>query len=1036
MLRKCLFISAALLLCLATSASARVYWTDGGLDHLWSNAENWGDYTDPDPCIPGHEGTLAPLGREPNASDGTIFIGQGNGLDAGTNYPPQLYALAASKLMVDPTIDSNTTTTIGNGFWGGAFSSATYNDPNRHHQLWITPAGKLSTAELKMPIGTGGSMTIYNSGELNPTFFNLSRSGGSQGYYYGEPGSYLMLNVELRCPPQNNPDQAGFVSLDNAIAHVKRVCFGGDDGTIDLENGGKLTVRMKNHNFGWVHAPEWIADGRITAHGGYVHGELMAGDPLLRAIIVTSEEPNAVDSNYPGLNGIYKLSGDNGPDLEITSAMIDAYQAYDPIPPDGAGTAGTPLSAFSGLRWTPGYNVAAAASQLFYYDANDGSGLVLKATFNADVNTIDPYVLGYGLSGENSYWRVDEVNSVGGTTVGEVWSYRVDAGPATNLVPEDEAGNVYPEQTLTWTAGFLSTASRVYLSTVSWEDVNDRTAAIAYEGPNTWLDLGELTLDETYYWCVDAVGSVLIKYEDPIEFTTDSTILIDDFDDYADDTELRDVWTSGLYGNNESTIWNNTTTAVDGNSLQLDYVCYGKYSETTAAMSYRDDAYSISAWVYGAAANNSAPVYLGAAVGATVDVQVQAGVDVTVEEWQECRVAFSDLALTSADIDTVIIGVGNRTTPGNEGMGSIYVDEVRLYPRRCLAPDVIPADFSADCLVGYDDVDILAQRWLVAKTAPTAPTAPLSLYLPFDEGEGNTVAHDLSGRGLDMPALGPVIWEPTGGVVGGAAKSGGMDARFYILDDWPPAPTGTGGTNRTARDIFQPSVDNNSNLTVMFYMKYGAGEAARRSFVFASSAWNDITELERYNPVTFRDTSGGGGFACWMGLGWEEDGEAPKYGYEHTFDPTFVDQLGPGADVAEEIKGIWYHFAMVKDADNGVGRIYEDGVQIADWDDATLDANSMSMPVDYIYEFGVLGCADSGWGSSVNSSLDEFRIYPEALNEAEIKYLIDPGDTDPFFPNSAEPLNLYNADDIINFKDYSDFANFWLDDQLWPDELP
>lgn len=1033
MLRKCLFISTALLLCFAVNAQARVYWTDAGTDSLWSNADNWGDYTDPDPCIPGHEGTLAALGREPNASDGTIFIGQGNGLDSGANYPPQLYAFAASGDMDDPTIDTNATTDIGAGYWGGAFSTATYTDPNLDHQLWITAAGKIRVGELKCPIGTGGSMSFYNSGDLNlGTHIHLSRSGGSQGYYYGEPGSCLMVNVEILCPPQNNTGQMGRIYLDDAIANCKRLDWGAaydSDGTADISNGGKLIVRQKsNTDEGWENAPDWIAEGKITGHGGYVHGELMAGDPLVRCMILTEEVNCPADSNYAGNHAIYTLSGDGAEDLEITSGTQDAYLAYDPDPLDGAGTTGTPLSALNGLNWLQGYDLAAVDSQLFYYDANDGNGLVLKATLGPDVNNIDPYALGYGVSGMNSYWRVDEVNSVGGTTVGDVWSFRADAGPAMNLDPADASGDVYPAQTLSWEAGFLSTASKVYLGT-DWDDVNDRIAPNSVEA--TTYATGDLALDTTYYWCVDALGGGVVP-GDVISFTTASTILVDDFDGYADDVALRAVWSDGTYGDNMSTVSVDSTTAIDGNSMMLQYYCYGTYGETSAAMSYRLDAYSISAWVYGSSINASADVYVGCDDGSTVDVEVQAGVDVTVEDWQECRVAFQDLSVVSANIQSVIIGVGTRAAPASEGEGAICIDEVRLYPRRCLAADVIEADFDADCLVQYDDVDMLAQRWLITKTTPIAPAVSPTLYLPFDEGDGNTVAHDASGNGYDFAVIGPILWEPAGGVLGGAVHSDGGNAKLALADDWQ-----TGGTSDQVKQMFAPAVANNNQITMMWYMKWEVGVTAVRNFIFQTEMWDVLSDSMKANPLTFRDRSGGGGFAVWMGIGPDPaTGDLPNYGWEFIFDPTYRDMLiNSNYDVDPSIKGIWYHYAMVKDTDNGTGRIYEDGVQIVEFDDDyRADVNAVRMPIENICKMGILNGSSAGWSSSRHISLDEFKIYPDALSESEIKFIL--GDLDPFFPNSGEPMNLFNTDDIINFKDYAEVADVWLDDKLWPDELP
>ena len=69
------------------------------------------------------------------------------------------------------------------------------------------------------------------------------------------------------------------------------------------------------------------------------------------------------------------------------------------------------------------------------------------------------------------------------------------------------------------------------------------------------------------------------------------------------------------------------------------------------------------------------------------------------------------------------------------------------------------------------------------------------------------------------------------------------------------------------------------------------------------------------------------------------------------------------------------------------------------------------------------------YSAATDCFVDEFYVYPAALTEAEIKYVL--GNTDPFFPSNAGPLNIYDDNDI-NFKDYSNFADDYMEDHLWP----
>ena len=1021
MYRKFLLIST-LLLCLAASASAaRVYWTDGGTDHLWSNAANWGSYTDPDVNNP--DGILTPVTNEPNATDGDVYVGQGN---FNSNYPPQLYALALSGAMVDPTLD-HISTAIGNAYFGGSTTSWSP-DPNLDHFLWITPSGQLhANGDCKFPIGQGGgTMTAYNEGEIFANNYHLTRSGDNcTSTLYCYSGSYLMLNVQLLCPPnQNKTGRVARLYLDDTIVHCKRIEWGDDvaSGKVDIANGSKITVRQKSHNFGWEHAPEWIADGRITGHGGYANGEVMTGTtPLIRCMIVTEEVAMPADGNYVGKFGdAYTLSGDGGDDLEITSTTNDAYKAYDPDPADGAGTTGTPLDVFGGLSWLAGYD---AVTHLVYYDGVDGS--TYRATLGAGTETWDPLTAGVLILDANSYWRVDEVNSSGGTTVGDVWSFQVTAGPATDLSPrddpetedEDEGANLYPEQVLTWTAGTASTSSSVYMST-SWGDVNDRTAPVIYSGTDESYDLGPLELNTRYYWCVDAVGTGTVAGE-IVSFSTAPYILVDDFESYADGGALLGVWSDDSVGGSSVALLSTTESNSGGQSMKVYYdLYYTGYGEVDAPMSYRSDAYSISVYVKGVAGNTAQPIYLGVYDGSSTTVQQVADVNSMVTDWTECRVSLAALGVTLEDIEKVVIGVGDRAGSSLNEYGDIYVDDVSLYPRRCFAANVIAEDFSGNCVVDYDDLDLLSAGYLIAKTAPTAPTAPLSLYLPLDEGEGNTVAHDASGRGLDMDAI-SITWADSNGVNGtGAAFSHSAGSKFLADDDWH-----SGGTDDTAKQIFAPAAAVNK-VTIMWYMKYRSD--AVRNFVYQTQIYNPITQALQDNCLTFRDVSGAGGNAVWLGRDIDpEDGASVTA--ELYYDPPYVDGYAGGSAVDPSICDIWYHIAVVKDGPAETARIYHDGVLVRE-----LDDESVAYSIDNICSFGFIGAANGyAWSACKNAWFDELRIYPDALREDEIKYLI--GKSVPFFPEGAAPYDIYeDADNIINLKDYSDWAEDWMDDKLWP----
>jgi hypothetical protein len=80
----------------------------------------------------------------------------------------------------------------------------------------------------------------------------------------------------------------------------------------------------------------------------------------------------------------------------------------------------------------------------------------------------------------------------------------------------------------------------------------------------------------------------------------------------------------------------------------------------------------------------------------------------TWQEWNIPLNQFTDVNLKS--VKKMHIGVGNKT-PG--GAGSLYFDDIRLYPPRCF-PDLIKlaGDFDNNCIVDYPDLAILTGQWL------------------------------------------------------------------------------------------------------------------------------------------------------------------------------------------------------------------------------------------------------------------------------------------------------------------------------------
>jgi hypothetical protein len=86
--------------------------------------------------------------------------------------------------------------------------------------------------------------------------------------------------------------------------------------------------------------------------------------------------------------------------------------------------------------------------------------------------------------------------------------------------------------------------------------------------------------------------------------------------------------------------------------------------------------------------------------------------DLKEPAWHEWNIKLSDFTgVNLHSIAKVYIGFGNRGSPPT-GNGTVYFDDIRLYPRRCVASFAPDGDVDGDCNVGFVDVNIMAGDWL------------------------------------------------------------------------------------------------------------------------------------------------------------------------------------------------------------------------------------------------------------------------------------------------------------------------------------
>jgi len=235
-------------------------------------------------------------------------------------------------------------------------------------------------------------------------------------------------------------------------------------------------------------------------------------------------------------------------ELAVNKPML--LKASTPTPTDGAVGVGTPL-----LQWVKG------DTAVFH---NVYLGTTPELTEANVVAKNQPFALYFhvpGLQpGATYYWRVDEIEA-DMTTIrtGDVWTFVAQALTAYHPSPVNEAGNVSPGLTLTWSPGLSTLKHHLYLSD-DLDAVKQGTAsADKGELTDTTYTPTDLQGGTTYYWRVDElIAGGTVKTGEVWSFTT--FMLVDDMESYTDDEggRIYETWIDG---------WTNGTGSTVGNTI-------------------------------------------------------------------------------------------------------------------------------------------------------------------------------------------------------------------------------------------------------------------------------------------------------------------------------------------------------------------------------------------------------------------------------------------------------------------------------------
>ncbi|MGA2916670.1 MAG: hypothetical protein ABSE89_11655 [Sedimentisphaerales bacterium] len=349
-------------------------------------------------------------------------------------------------------------------------------------------------------------------------------------------------------------------------------------------------------------------------------------------------------------------------------------------------------------------------------DINSPGTLVLSGDKRTTVQSYidNGYIVAYGGMG---------IVNVSYDGVKTIVTGAVDTTKAKVPYPANNATDAPPYAVLTWVQGDGAVWHDVYFGTDanSILDANTSTPGI-YKGrqsrdANSFEPTG-LGLGQKYYWRIDEVNEPNIYKGALWQFTVADNALVDDFESYTDTNAMLTSWSKAGTG---ATLSLATTGGHDkAKTMKFDYNNSGApyYSEAQdAAVDFNwtiDGVLAIDIWFKGNAGNAAVPMYAALEDSNGHPVAVITNSDpniVKAADWQAWRIKLSDFTgVNLSNVKKFYIGFGSRSNPQVGGSGTVYFDDIRLYPSRCLDKPLV--DLNDDCVVDFKDFAIMAGNWM------------------------------------------------------------------------------------------------------------------------------------------------------------------------------------------------------------------------------------------------------------------------------------------------------------------------------------
>jgi hypothetical protein len=320
-----------------------------------------------------------------------------------------------------------------------------------------------------------------------------------------------------------------------------------------------------------------------------------------------------------------------------------------------------------------------------------GGPVVLRTATMVDTNGNDPWedpdvhdeVL---TDGQSAIFAQNERDEPAGyhCTFDDVFSSS-DGPAAVNPYPADGAVEVSIDADLSWIEANFATSREV------WLGKKGAMEKIEQSPVGTSFDPGTLEFGQTYQWRIDQIGPSGAVEGHTWTFKTSNCMDVEDFDGYADNTELMAAWVDNIPDFDYVLL---KTDSAGDNSMRVDLQNQFEPYFTEVARTYETpqdwtvhgvEAMSLS--FIGEHENFEHQIYLIIEdnAGQSLRVEHPFAYAVQSDTWRKWTFAlgqFTDAGVDLSSVKKLTLGFGNGIATGQEGddRDIVFIDDIDLCP--------------------------------------------------------------------------------------------------------------------------------------------------------------------------------------------------------------------------------------------------------------------------------------------------------------------------------------------------------------------